>query len=1012
MRRSPKSSGWASLLLLAAGFLFGLQLTATALTRTWTGSAGDNDFNNGANWNSGALQAGDLVVLGAAGPSDPQSLRWTADLSLSGLTFLSGVPAYKLWLPDTRFQDSGHSITLTGPGIVSASANAPAIDLSAWSSLSFVNSASAGPASIHITDGCSVNFANHASASNAAILTESGATLTFADQTTAASATLGVSADPDMPFRAGRLVFSGQSTADHATITAAPCAEVEFDDQAGAGNAQITLRAGSLVFNQQSTAGNATIINDGLTNTDSPVIGGATTFDDDATAGRATIINRNGGQTDFANYGPAVIRTSGGNATFINESGGSTYFNPYTSAGDALYMNSGGGNTTLYAAYAGSATFINNDGGSTWIIGGSAGRSSFINNQGGTTSFGEDADAAASSVLNNAGGTLDLTGLYDHITLGSIAGAGNILLGGHTLTTGGLGTSAEISGVISGLGGSLVKIGNGTLTLSGANTYTGVTSVNAGALNLTGLLAGDAVVASGALLTGGGRLQGLTNGGRVAPGTGAAGTLSAASYSGHGLLDIAFNGKSHNALEVRGNANLSAGSLRVTGSDFRQGNYDVVTAGSLTGTFASVTLPPPTALLNFSVDVDTLNKKVRVDVDKGKATALTASANQGSVAAVLDASGDSASGSFATVISAVNALPSAADVQNACQQMSGDSLTSFQSMGLHGASAFADQMNQRAASIGMLSEAAPSGPVQVAYVGDLRDLGIFPVPAPSTKEGVWARGVGLFDYTAADPGSGSPSSEANTGGFQLGYDHAFGNAWLAGLSGGYTQTDLTVGDRSSSGQIHGNQLGLYARYAPAAWFFNGSFSFVQNANDMTRTLTIGPLQEQALADFHSRVYSTFLEAGYAWVPQTAYSLQPSVSLRESHFHQNGYTETGAPGLDLSVDPQTLDSLASSLGARLTRTFRRRSDHPSLIGVRAAWQHEWADNVPLLSAQFADAPGTHFTAQGTPQSRDAADLGLDGRVIITQNLQLFADYSDILSPGRNTQTIMGGLRILF
>ena len=76
---------------------------------------------------------------------------------------------------------------------------------------------------------------------------------------------------------------------------------------------------------------------------------------------------------------------------------------------------------------------------------------------------------------------LDLNGFNQ--TIGSLAGVGNVTLGSATLTTGNDNTSTTFSGVISGTGG-LVKIGAGTLTLTGANTYIGPTIVSGGMLQV------------------------------------------------------------------------------------------------------------------------------------------------------------------------------------------------------------------------------------------------------------------------------------------------------------------------------------------------------------------------------------------------------------------------------------------------------------------------------------------------------------------------------------------------
>ncbi|EKD74182.1 MAG: outer membrane autotransporter barrel protein, partial [uncultured bacterium] len=92
---------------------------------------------------------------------------------------------------------------------------------------------------------------------------------------------------------------------------------------------------------------------------------------------------------------------------------------------------------------------------------------------------GRLADSTAMTV--GASGTFDLNDISD--TIGSLAGSGSVLLGSGTLTAGGDASSTTFSGVISETG-NLTKAGSGVFTLSGANTYTGATTINAGTIQL------------------------------------------------------------------------------------------------------------------------------------------------------------------------------------------------------------------------------------------------------------------------------------------------------------------------------------------------------------------------------------------------------------------------------------------------------------------------------------------------------------------------------------------------
>ena len=205
--------------------------------------------------------------------------------------------------------------------------------------------------------------------------------------------------------------------------------------------------------------------------------GGILDFTNDSTAGSATIHN-----TRIVNF---FSSSMGGSAAINNDGGALTFRDTSTAEGGAITNNNLGSLDFRNTSTAGNATITNN----------AAGTEVF---------FFDNSTAGNAAITNTSGAVVDFslsTGpAGDHqLAAGSIAGAGSFELGANDLTVGGNNLSTDVSGVILGTG-SLVKVGAGTLTLSGSASLGG-TIIDGGTLAVSGgTLNIDAGIASTQIL--------------------------------------------------------------------------------------------------------------------------------------------------------------------------------------------------------------------------------------------------------------------------------------------------------------------------------------------------------------------------------------------------------------------------------------------------------------------------------------------------------------------------------
>ncbi|MBB2969803.1 autotransporter-associated beta strand repeat-containing protein [Mesorhizobium sp. RMAD-H1] len=312
----------------------------------------------------------------------------------------------------------------------------------------------------------------------------------------------------------GTLTLSGANTYAGGTEITAGIVSVSADANLGDAAGGVTIDGGALQFSTSfNTArdvelgnGNGTIDTMGNSNTLSGTLSGPGALTKIG-SGTLTLTGNNGyaGGTEIKE---GILNVSadtnlGAAGAGVSIDGGTLQFGASFDSARSVTLGSGNGtidtmgNTnTLSGVVSGPGALTKIGSGTLTLSGNNAYKGGTEIKEGvlNVSSDGNLGDASGEVAIN--GGTLQFGASFDSaraVTLGTGNGTIDTMANNNTL-----------SGIISGPGG-LTKIGSGTLTLAGNNSYEGGTSVNDGVLQIgdggtSGSITGDVAVANGAAL--------------------------------------------------------------------------------------------------------------------------------------------------------------------------------------------------------------------------------------------------------------------------------------------------------------------------------------------------------------------------------------------------------------------------------------------------------------------------------------------------------------------------------
>jgi outer membrane autotransporter protein len=371
-------------------------------------------------------------------------------------------------------------------------------------------------------------------------------------------------------------------------------------------------------------------------------------------------------------------------------------------------------------------------------------------------------------------------------------------------------------------------------------------------------------------------------------------------------------------------------------------------------------------------------------------------------------------------------------LQAAMRQISPERYDSFSTLGVRSSLLFGDALMQRSQTLrlGLAGDGGDSTAAvpeslgrlaQMAYVCSFSDPrvvnpGMVPFQVSQRGIGVWARGVGEFGNQG---GSGDRTGFGyKTGGFVGGVDWQPRRDLVLGFGTAYLGTNLDWVHSGGNARVNYAKFGLYSSYFTPRFFIDGVFSGGVNWTAAQRQITI-------LSDDNVYFPSLFRAASSS---QTGYDLAlhwrggvnftlwnwcltPMAQLGYFSMHQHAFDEEGAGGLNLSVQANQAQTLRSSLGARLARTFTTASGAKITPEASFGWAHYFALDNRVINASLLELGGS-FATNGFNGDTDSVLVGAGITAQLANGVAFSGRYNAEIGRGFNSHLLNLGVRCEF
>ena len=548
----------------------------------------------------------------------------------------------------------------------------------------------------------------------------------------------------------------------------------------------------------------------------------------------------------------------------------------------------------------------------------------------------------------------------------------------------------------------LLKSGNGTLILTGNNSYMGNTTIDEGKLEIYGNNTSDITInQQGTLVTYPTAIindqRNVNNNGGTLENKGSGAVITGDYTAGNGAVTKAEIGTK---LTVRGTVNLNGDTVleQAMGNRYitaKGMSATVIEAeGGVNGQFAKVEAPE---MIEASVKSD--EKKIDVIVSRKNVEDYVSELSESDtmrkdVAENLEASfkkldeeienGNSAVERFAMGAAQVQAmsLPTRTAILDS---LSGQIYASAQALTFQHSQTVNKDLSNRLVMLGTLEN-----------VGE--------------NAGVWVTGIGANGKLKQE---GFGEGKTKVYGGQAGIDKQFGKNLILGTAISYSTSKVNFDRHGGKSDADNVGISLYGRLGnkEVPYYLQGRVGVGFVDSNVERDIILGTTDvSRAKINHNDTVYSGYLETGYD-VKKGNFTLTPYVGLSHDTVRRGSFTEENSQ-FGLTAGKKTYSQTAGLVGLRVGQGVNWSNGSKSTFQAYVTHQRAFKEQDLSFEAAYTGLSNPKFTVKGIGLSKNQTWVGAGVLTEVNPGFAWYVNYDGKIEKKGRNNVFTTGLRFSF